>query len=89
MNPLETAKQWVDEKGISLPIYYAGDEFGLAESFTLADGTELSDRKLAKAFPTTYILDKHGIVVFSRIGPVARWLEFAPFLKDAAAKSGQ
>jgi len=86
---LETAKQWVDEKGISLPIYYGDDEFGLAESFTLADGTELSDRKLAKAFPTTYVLDKHGVVVFSRIGPVARWLEFAPFLEDAAAKSGQ
>jgi thiol-disulfide isomerase/thioredoxin len=87
--PLETARQWAVQKNISLPIFSGGDATGQAEEFILADGAKLSDRQLAKAFPTTYILDKHGVVVFSHIGPVARWLEFAPFLKDAVAKSGK
>lgn len=87
--PLETARQWAEQHAIRLPIAYGGDEMGQAEDFRLADGGRISDRQVAKAFPTTYILDKHGIVVFSRIGPVARWPEFAPFLQDAAAKSGQ
>lgn len=87
--PLETAKQWAAQKGISLPISFGGEVTVKSEAFLLADGTRINDRLLAKAFPTTYILDKHGIVVFSRIGPVARWPEFAPFLKDAVAKSGR
>lgn len=87
--PLETARQWAAQRNIGLPISYGGDASGQSEEFRLAGGGTLSDRQVAKAFPTTYILDKYGIVVFSRIGPVARWPEFAPFLKDAAAKSGQ
>lgn len=86
---LATARQWADHRDIRLPISYGGDATGQSEAFLLADGDTLNDRQLAKAFPTTYILDKHGVVVFSRIGPVARWQEFAPFLQDAAAKSGE
>ena len=84
-----TAKQWVTKKAIHLPIYSGGDTTVKDEAFLLADGRTLNDRLLAKVFPTTYILDKHGVVVFSRVGPVARWQEMAPFIKDVAAKSGQ
>ena len=44
---------------------------------------------LAPAFPTTYILDKHGIIVFSNIGPVSRWSEYLPLLRDVAKHSGK
>lgn len=55
----------------------------------LADGTTLHDRDIAAVFPTTYILDKHGIVLFSHAGPVSSWMEYLPLLQDAAAKSGK
>jgi len=84
-----TAKQWATKKAIHLPIYSGGDTTVKDEAFLLADGRTLNDRLLAKVFPTTYILDKHGVVVFSHVGPVARWQELAPFIKDVAAKSGQ
>jgi thiol-disulfide isomerase/thioredoxin len=86
---LDTAKEWAKQKNLSLPISFGGESSVKAGEFLLADGGRLSDRQLAKAFPTTYVLDKHGIVVFSRIGPLARWPEYAPFLRDAAAKSGK
>lgn len=84
-----TAMSWATQKNIQLPIFSGGETTVKDEAFQLADGSQLSDRKLAMVFPTTYILDKHGVVVFSRVGPVARWMELAPFLRDAAAKSGQ
>ena len=59
------------------------------DSLTLADGRKIQDRDIAAAFPTTYILDKHGIVVFSNIGPVSRWPQYLPLLRDVAARSGQ
>lgn len=55
----------------------------------LSDGSTLSDRQLAKVFPTTYVLDKHGIVLFSHNGPIPDWTEYIAFLRDAAARSGR
>lgn len=54
----------------------------------LSDGGTLPDRMLAKVFPTTYVLDKHGIVLFSHNGPIPDWTQYVAFLRDAAAKSG-
>lgn len=85
----EVARQWVKQKGWGLPVCFGGESTVQEGNFPLADGTTLSDRQLAKAFPSTYVLDKHGLVVFSRTGPVARWLDYVPFLKDVAAKSGK
>ena len=56
---------------------------------TLANGKQIRDRELARVFPTTYVLDKHGMVVFSHVGPVSGWLQYLPFLRDVAAKSGK
>lgn len=83
------ARRWADKKRISMPIYFGGESTVEAGEFPLADGGVMPDRKLAKAFPTTFVLDKHGVVVFSHMGPIDRWQEYAPFLKDVAAKSGQ
>ncbi|MCP3850390.1 MAG: hypothetical protein GY694_09160 [Gammaproteobacteria bacterium] len=37
--------------------------------FTLASGEKIEDRKIAKRFPTSFVLDKSGIVVFSHNVP--------------------
>lgn len=55
----------------------------------LSDGSTLPDRQLAKVFPTTYVIDKHGIVLFSHNGPIPDWTEYIAFLRDAAARSGR
>lgn len=86
---LADARRWAVMKHIAMPIYFGGESTVGAGEFRLADGGIMTDRTLAKAFPTTFILDKNGIVVFSHMGPIDRWQEYAPFLKDTAAKSGK
>ncbi len=87
--PLEQAKAWLDARHLDVPLYYGGDASVQVGQFDLADGRKLADRALAKVFPTTYVLDRHGLVVFSHVGPVARWQEYAPFLRDVARHSGR
>jgi thiol-disulfide isomerase/thioredoxin len=83
--PFAVARDWARSQQLDLPLYDAGS----GESFALADGTALPDRRVAGKFPTTYVLDKRGIVVFSHVGDASRWEEYAPFLQDAAARSGK
>lgn len=87
--PLDMALQWARRKKVDMPIYFGGESTVKAGEFLLADGTRLGDRQLARAFPTTYVLDRHGVVIFSHTGPVADWPGYAAFLRDAVAKSGR
>ncbi len=82
--PLDRARAWLRSQGIDLPLY---DGAGDAGEFRLASGARLRDRDLAKAFPTTYILDRHGIVLFSRTGPLPHWLEYVVLLQHASRSS--
>ncbi|MEJ1297509.1 MAG: hypothetical protein RPU64_03020 [Candidatus Sedimenticola sp. (ex Thyasira tokunagai)] len=54
------------------------------ETLSLADGSTITDRQLAAAFPTNYIIDGNGVILFKQRGPVADWLELLPFLLHAA-----
>lgn len=83
--PFATARDWVRQQQLQLPLYDGGG----GESFLLADGSRLPDRQVAGKFPTTYVLDRHGLVVFAHIGDASRWTEYAPFLQDALARSGR
>ena len=83
--PLAVARDWLKTQQLDLPLYDAGG----GEQFALAGGGTLPDRQVAGKFPTTYVLDKHGLVVFSHIGDASRWVQYAPFLRDAAANSGR
>lgn len=83
--PFAAARDWATRQGLKLPLYDAGG----TEQVSLADGSRLSDRQIAGKFPTTYVLDRHGVVLFSHVGDASRWTEYAPFLKDAATFSGR
>jgi thiol-disulfide isomerase/thioredoxin len=83
------ARRWADRLAKGLPLYDSGMKSGSDSAFTLADGGRLADRAVAMAFPTTYVLDRHGLVLFSHVGPVAGWDQYIPFLRDAAARSGR
>jgi thiol-disulfide isomerase/thioredoxin len=82
--PFEVARAWAQTQKFQLPLFDAGEK-----EFTLASGERLPDRQVAGKFPTTYVLDKHGLVIFSHVGDAVRWLEYAPFLADAARRSGR
>jgi peroxiredoxin len=80
----QTARAWAKAQKLQLPLFDAGEQ-----EFTLADGAKVPDRQIAGKFPTTYVLDKHGIVVFAHVGDASRWNEYAPFLKDVVLRSGK
>lgn len=84
-----TASAWASRIARGLPLFDSGMTGGGDASFRLADGGRIADRAIAMAFPTSYVLDKHGIVVFSHAGPVAAWDQYVPFLRDAATRSGR
>lgn len=84
-----TARLWAQQQGLSLPLHDSGVKEMGTEVLTLASGQTMRDRNVAVAFPTTYVLDRHGIVVFSHVGPISGWLEYLPFLRDVAKKSGK
>lgn len=85
----DKSSQWAGQQRLKLPLYDSGAKSKTLDALTLADGKKMRDREIAPGFPTTYILDKHGVVVFSNIGPVTRWSEYLPLLRDVAARSGK
>jgi thiol-disulfide isomerase/thioredoxin len=87
--PFSTSQNWLKSKNFSLPSYDSGSIGEADEQLSLADGGQIEDRQLAKVFPATFVLDKHGIVVFSRMGPISDWPKYLPFLMDAVERSGK
>lgn len=83
------ARQWLTAQHLDLPLYDSGVKSGEDEFLKLAGGGRIKDRDIAAVFPTTYVLDKHGVVVFSHTGPISDWRQYAPFLRDVAAGSGK
>ncbi len=81
--------QWARQQKLELPLSDSGSRGDSDADLHLADGSALPDRHIANSFPTTYVLDKHGLVVFSHVGPVADWMQYAAFLRDAARRSGK
>ncbi|MEW5769330.1 MAG: TlpA disulfide reductase family protein [Pseudomonadota bacterium] len=85
--PVDTARQWLKQQGIRLDLYDSGARGSRDDSVRLADGQSVRDRAIAPVFPTTYVLDRHGVVVFSLRGSAEDWREYAPFLRDLARGS--
>ena len=83
------ARQWMQQQKIALPMYDSGVSSKAKDTLKLAGGQTLRDRDVAAVFPTTYILDKRGVVVFSSTGPLSRWPQYLPLLQDVAQRSGK
>ncbi len=84
-----TSLQWTGAQKLRLPFYDSGSTGGSDAALHTADGRRIGDRDIAMSFPTTYVLDRRGIVIFSHVGPVADWREYRGFLVDAAQRSGR
>jgi len=86
--PFGKSLAWAGQKKIHMPLADLGVKDELDDQLRLSDGSRIPDRRIASKFPTTYVLDKHGIVVFSHVGETHRWNEYANFLRDAGSRSG-
>lgn len=84
-----TAQRWARNQQLALPLADSGSTGEDDTDFRLANGGRLADRLLARSFPTTYVLDKHGLVIFSHVGPLHDWRGYEAFLRHAARHSGK
>jgi len=81
--PFSRSLQWAKQQQFDrLPLYDSGVKGDSDSTFYTADGQTLKDRQLARAFPTSYVLDRQGRVLFAHTGPITDWLEYLPFFKD-------
>ncbi len=86
--PFTQSRKWVEEYGFTgLPLYDSGVTDDDATALSVSNGERINDRDIARVFPTTYVLDRNGLVIFSHHGPVADWLEYLAFFEHAAAST--
>lgn len=86
---ISTSRNAIKRQHLQLALHDSESKKSSDAFFKLADGMTLHDRDIAAVFPSTYVLDKHGIVLFSHFGPLSDWLAYLPLLQDAVAKSGK
>ena len=79
-----SARQWLKLQKLTLPLYDSGARGPSDAALPLASGGTLADREIARAFPSTYVLGRHGVVLFSHTGPISDWSQYADFLRHAA-----
>ena len=82
---IAVSRRWVKRRRFDMPLSDSGVVGPTDRRLHLADGGRLDDRRLAPVFPTTYILDRRGIVVFSHSGPVVDWLGYVPLIRHLIA----
>jgi thiol-disulfide isomerase/thioredoxin len=80
----EVSRQWAERQALTLPLADSGSTGDDDPNFHLADGGRIKDREIASRFPTTYVLDQRGLIVFSHVGPVNDWPQYEAFLRDLA-----
>ena len=79
--PIAASQRWAAAHDIHLPLYDGGG----TDAFRLANGRQVSDRSLAHNYPSTYVLDQNGVVVFRHIGELQSWGDYLPLLAHLAA----
>ena len=83
------ARRWAEDNDFGdLPIADSGVTCAEQTTLTLADGTDIEDRLIARVFPSSYVLDKNGMVVFVHQGPAEDWGNYLPFFEHTAQHSG-
>ena len=82
--PFDDSKQWAQQYGFSdMPLYDSGIKSSETTSIQLQGGSQVKDRTIARVFPSTYVIDRNGLVIFSHNGPVGDWLDYLEFFDHA------
>jgi hypothetical protein len=85
----DVSQRWVQNQHLALPLSDSGTRSPGDTHFQLANNTPVADRDIARSFPSSYVLDKQGLVVFAQNGPVPGWPGYEPFLRDVLKRSGK
>lgn len=83
--PIDASRRWLQAQQLDLPLYDSGMKSIDDGVLRVKGGGQLPDRAVAKVFPSSVVLDRNGIVLLTHYGPIERWAEYAPLLRDAAA----
>ena len=86
--PFSDSLRWArrNEFG-ALPLYDSGVKDDEQSDLTTSDGQRIADRMLSPRFPTSYILDRNGVILFRHKGPIDDWSEYLPFFRDVVENS--
>lgn len=87
--PFDVSKKWAQQYGFSdMPLYDSGVKDSETTTLMLKEGSQINDRTVARVFPSTYVLDRNGLVMFSHHGPVRNWLDYVAFFDHAVTATG-
>lgn len=84
--PISKSRRWAKRRGFTMPLYDSGHQGRGEKGFRLADGTTLGDRRLASVYPSTYVLDANGLVVFHQAGPGDGWKDYEKLIRNIAPR---
>lgn len=86
--PFSQSRQWMEHNGFhGMPLYDSGAGDGASTTLTLSNGRQVEDRTVARVFPSSYVLDRNGLVIFSHYGPITDWDEYLAFFADAVERT--
>jgi len=87
--PVSASQAWLRSRKLTLALTHAETAPGKEAALVLSNGQTLPDRQIAPVFPSTYLLDGNGVVIFSQHGPIHDWASLAPLLRHAAQHAGR
>ena len=88
--PFKDSLRWATRNDFAaLPLYDSGINDGDQTQLTTADGQTLPDRALAPVFPSSYVLDRNGVILLRHKGPIHDWSEYLPFFRDLVVETSR
>lgn len=88
--PFSQALSWATEHGFSeLPLFDSGVKDSEDDQLTLTDGKTVADRQIARSFPSSYFLDRNGLILLNHRGPIHDWDAYLPFLEDVLKQTAR
>lgn len=88
--PFADSIKWARQYDFAkLPLYDSGVKDSESATLLLKDGSQIEDRSIARVFPSSYVLDRNGLVIFSHRGPVHDWLDYISFFDHAVKNTGK
>ena len=78
--PFTDSINWAKQYNFSdMPLFDSGVKDSETSTLSLNDGSQVEDRSIARVFPSTYVIDRNGLVIFSHRGPVHDWPDYISF----------
>lgn len=88
--PYARSLAWAEKNGFGeLPLVDSGVSSEEDTTLDIAGGKVVPDRFLAQVFPSSYVLDQNGIVLFSQRGPIKDWGEYLSLFRHVVENGSE